>query len=117
MLTGTNAVNTISGKEGADLISGLNGNDTLNGDAGSDLLDGGAGNDKLNGGLGIDIVRYAGSAKVTVDLRGDAAGDTDTAVRGSEKDTLTGIEGAIGSSGADIFYGDSLDNYFRGLKR
>ena len=38
----------------------------------------------------------------------------DTAKRGSETDTLTGIEGAIGSSAADVFKGNEFNNYFQG---
>ena len=97
-LTGTAAANTLNGQAGHDLLKGLGGADTLNGGDGGDFLEGGAGNDKLNGNAGIDIANYADLATaVTVDLRGDAAADKDTAKRGTETDTLTGIEGAIGS--------------------
>ena len=41
-------------------------------------------------------------------------GTPDTAKRGSETDTLTGIEGAIGSSAADVFKGNEFNNYFQG---
>ena len=77
--------------------------------AGSDLLDGGPGNDQLNGGVGIDLAYFGGSTAVTVDLSG-----ADTAKRGTETDTLTGIEGAIGSSAADTFKGDGSANWFQG---
>ena len=109
-LSGTAAINMISGLAGSDLISGLGGNDTLNGGDGSDLLDGGTGNDTLNGDAAIDLVTYAGATAVVVDL----SLATDTAKRGSETDTLTNVEGAIGSSAADTFKGDELDNYFQG---
>ncbi len=92
------------------ILKGLGGKDTLNGGDGSDLLDGGTGNDKLNGGGGVDLVTYTGSAKVVFDL----SGTPDTAKRGSETDTLTGIEGAIGSSAADVFKGNEFNNYFQG---
>ena len=39
---------------------------------------------------------------------------TDTAKRGSETDTLTNVEGAIGSSAGDTFKGNQLNNYFQG---
>ena len=114
-LTGTAAANTLNGLAGHDFLKGLAGNDTLNGGDGGDFLEGGTGNDKLNGGAGIDIANYGDSdTKVVVDLRGDAATDTDTARRGTETDTLTGIEGAIGRGGADVFYGDSQNNWFQG---
>ena len=110
MLTGTAAANTINAVAGNDFLKGLGGKDTLNGGDGSDLLDGGTGNDKLNGGGGIDLVIYGGSTKVMFDL----SCATDTAKRGSETDTLTGIEGAIGSSAADVFKGNEFNNYFQG---
>ena len=110
VITGNSAANTLNGDLGSDYLKGLGGNDTLNGGDGCDLLDGGAGNDKLNGDGGVDLVSYAGSTKVTVDL----SLATDTAKRGSETDTLTNVEGAIGSSAGDVFKGNQLDNYFQG---
>ena len=44
----------------------------------------------------------------------DLSGTTDTAKRGGEKDTLIGIEGALGSNAADTFKGDTLNNEFQG---
>ncbi len=116
-LTGTAAADWLNGQAGHDFLKGLAGNDILNGGDGGDFLVGGAGNDKLNGGSGIDLVGFADSGRaVTVDLRGDAASDEDTAKRGGETDTLTGIEGAIGGSGNDRFFGDGGDNWFQGGK-
>ena len=108
--TGTNAANNLTGVAGNDYLKGLGGNDTLDGGNGSDLLDGGPGNDKLTGGTGVDLVAYPGTAAVVIDL----SGTTDTAKRGSETDTLIGIEGALGSSGNDTFKGDALNNEFQG---
>jgi Ca2+-binding RTX toxin-like protein len=111
VLTGNANANTLSALAGNDKLVGLGAADTLNGGDGSDLLDGGTGNDRLNGDAGVDLVVYnTASAAVAVDL----SGATDTARRGTETDTLTGIEGAIGSSAADTFRGDALANYFRG---
>ena len=110
VITGNSAANTLNGDLGNDYLKGLGGKDTLNGGDGSDLLDGGAGNDKLNGDGGVDLVTYTGSTKVVVDL----SLATDTAKRGGETDTLTGIEGAIGSSAGDVFKGNQLNNYFQG---
>ena len=108
VLTSTDGANTIAGKAGADLVKGHAGNDTLRGEGGSDVLDGGAGNDLLDGGDGIDLARFGGSVAVTVDL---VAG---TAKRGSETDTLSSIQGAIGSSAGDSFKGDGGPNWFQG---
>jgi hypothetical protein len=114
-LTGTAAANTLSGKGGHDFLKGLGGADTLNGGDGGDFLEGGAGNDKLNGNAGIDIANYGDlNTAVTVDLRGDTAADKDTAKRGTETDTLTGIEGAIAAGGNDTFFGDNSANWFQG---
>jgi hypothetical protein len=44
----------------------------------------------------------------------DLSGATDTARRGTKTDTLTGIEGALGSGAADTFRGDGASNHFRG---
>ena len=110
VLTGTNAVNKLTGLAGADYLKGLGGNDTLEGGLESDLLDGGPGNDTLQGGLGLDLAAYPGAAGVIIDL----SGTTDTAKRGGEKDTLIGIEGALGSNAADTFKGDALNNEFQG---
>ena len=108
--TGSNAANNLTGVAGNDYLKGLGGNDTMDGGNGSDVLDGGPGNDKLTGGTGVDLVAYPGTAAVVVDLSGTA----DTAKRGGEKDTLIGIEGALGSGGNDTFKGDALDNEFQG---
>ena len=105
---------TISSLDGADLMWGLGGNDTLLGGTGSDLLDGGSGNDRLEGEAGVDLVRYTGATRVTVDLRGDGSTDTDSAVQGTARDRLSGIEGAIGGSGGDRFFGDGSANLFQG---
>jgi serralysin len=110
VITGSAAANNLSGLAGNDLIRGLGANDTINAGDGSDVLDGGPGNDLLNGGTGVDLVTYAGAVAVVVDL----SGTTDTARRGGETDTLTGIEGAIGSSKADTFKGDAGANEFQG---
>ncbi|MFZ1428574.1 MAG: right-handed parallel beta-helix repeat-containing protein [Geminicoccaceae bacterium] len=108
VLTGSAAANNLSGLAGNDYLQGLAGKDVLNGQNGSDVLDGGPGNDVLNGGTGMDIATFAGSTAVTVDLAAKPA----TAKRGGEIDTLTSIEGIIGSSKADTFKGDAANNEF-----
>jgi hypothetical protein len=115
VLTGTDAAQTLTGGGGHDILRGLGGADILNGGDGGDLLEGGAAADRLLGGTGIDIASFLdGNTAVTVDLRGDAASDTDTALRGGITDTLIDIEGAIGGGGADRFFGDGRANWFQG---
>jgi VCBS repeat-containing protein len=96
-LTGTDYADTLTGDAGDNVLDGGLGNDTLQGGAGSDTLIGGAGSDVLNGGADDDIVSYAGSTvAVTVNL------ETQTASGGyAQGDTLTGIEGVIGSARND----------------
>ena len=92
---------TVRGHDGNDLILGGAGNDCLDGGAGDDTLAGGAGADCIIGGTGMDYADYsASSGAVTIDLSrwtaagGDAAGDS-----------LTGIDGLIGSAHADLLIG------------
>ena len=99
VINGTSGADTLVGTTGADELYGFAGNDSLDGGAGNDLLDGGAGADVLNGGAGTDTVTYAKStAGVTVNLV------TGTGVGGdAQGDTLTGIEGVVGSAFNDTF--------------
>jgi Ca2+-binding RTX toxin-like protein len=90
------------GSGGGDRLSGGPGDDSLSGGPGDfDILIGGPGNDKIDGGPGAhDIASYAGTGgAVTIDLQ------TQT-VSGAEVEPLSGIEDAIGGSGADTLIGD-----------
>lgn len=97
---------------GNDAVGGGAGNDTIFGEAGNDTLIGGAGADSLDGGDGAaDLVSYStATAGVRVDLAapatnlGEAAGDT-----------ISGIEGVIGSAYNDTLRGDALANGLYGL--
>ena len=55
-------------------------------------------------------MRYDVGAAVRIDL----SGSTDTAKRGTETDTLTRIEGMVGSTANDTLIGDGARNWFRG---
>ena len=92
-LTGGNAAN-----DGFEAYSGL------------------AGNDTISGGTGFDEVRYdqdaanGGTSTITVNLI------TQTAIDGfGNTDTLSSIEGARGTAGADTFIGNSFSNTFTGV--
>jgi Ca2+-binding RTX toxin-like protein len=98
------------GGNGNDLLDGGSGQDDLYGGAGDDILEGGADADALRGEAGFDLVSYAtASTGVTVNLttRIGTGGD-------AQNDTYFGIEGAIGSSAADILIGDDGVNILRG---
>jgi CSLREA domain-containing protein len=107
---GSRVNDSIFGTELANRLSGVGGDDLIRGLAGDDVLAGGLGNDRLHGGADFDLVDYTFGRAVVVDL-GLADG---TATRGTEADTLQGIEGAIGSGGADTLRGDAPANLFRG---
>jgi Ca2+-binding RTX toxin-like protein len=93
------------------------GQNVLNGGAGNDLLEGRGGADTLNGGSGFDTASYESSPSgVTVRLAG-VGSDTQTALASggdAAGDTLSSIEGLIGSAFDDRLTGNSLDNTLDG---
>lgn len=97
---------TILGGEGNDLLSGGAGNDliiggvgldTLMGDSGNDTLEGGEGADALFGGSGFDLVSYENSSGGVI-ARLDGGSNAGSEAAG---DTITSIEGVIGTAFAD----------------
>lgn len=97
-----------------NLFTGGAGNDVLNGGKGDDTLIGGTGNDQLNGGDGLlDIVDYS---KSTVAISGNLVGTmtVKTATTPQETDTLSGIEGIIGTNYADSIVGSSANDSIMG---
>jgi Ca2+-binding RTX toxin-like protein len=109
-VNGGSLADEMAGFQGRDLLRGLAGNDTLDGGDGDALLLGGAGADALRGGTGNDIAIYDGSTSgVTVNLATGAASGGD-----AEGDSLTAIEGLIGSGGNDILTGNALVNVLVG---
>ncbi|MCH7926071.1 MAG: cadherin-like domain-containing protein, partial [Planctomycetes bacterium] len=109
VFTGTDQADVADGLGGDDVLHGLGGDDTLTGGSGNDSLFGGDGNDTLfggagddilDGGTGTDTVNYSGaSSGVTVDLTIGSAQNTG----GAGIDTLSGVEGAVGSNFDDSF--------------
>ena len=86
--------------------------DTLTGDSGNNSLEGGDGNDILDGGAGQDIAAYASAgAAVSVSLLAQGAAQ-DTG--GGGLDTLSHVEGLLGSAYDDILTGDDGDNVLDG---
>ncbi|KKJ76823.1 hypothetical protein WH95_10995, partial [Kiloniella litopenaei] len=109
-LVGGSGQDTLMAGDADDILSGKDGEDTLIGGAGDDTLQGGSGVDTIDGGLGIDIASYRDSTSaVNVDL------GTGTHTGGdAEGDTLTGMEGILGSGFADTLTGDAQDNMLEG---
>jgi Ca2+-binding RTX toxin-like protein len=100
----------LQGNAGADSVSGGTGADTLAGADGDDTLLGGAGADILEGGTGFDAVSYATSAAAVAVNLGSASGTGGDA----EGDVLSGIQVIIGSSFADLLFGDADHNILEG---
>jgi Ca2+-binding RTX toxin-like protein len=130
-IIGTNYKDTFVGGLGADIFRGGNDKDILTGGAGIDKLYGELGDDTfvatskddgddiIDGGDGVDTLNFtaieAGNY-VNVTLQDGnskifATGDTLTSL---QTDTISRIENVIGTSGADIFRGNSENNTFDG---
>ena len=93
-LLGLAGIDILEGGLGNDKLLGGAGNDQLLGGKGNDILDGGLGDDLFVGGSGIDIADYSSAARaVKVNLMLPGAQNTG----GAGIDTLTGVEGLIGS--------------------
>jgi Ca2+-binding RTX toxin-like protein len=103
--TGNSLDNLIVGNDQNNTLSGLAGDDTIKGKGGDDQISGGSGDDALIGGAGFDYADYANAAaSVDVNLL------TGTATGGDGIDTLSELEGIIGSEFSDTLRGDNLVN-------
>ena len=102
----TNQSDVIFTSDLSDLVEGLGSDDIFYSSNSSDSLFGGQGHDVIDYSLQEDIDHI----EVTLN-----EGNTTTVfVVGGDDDQITGIEGIVGSSGDDLFFGDSQDNEFRG---
>ena len=112
VLQGAGGDDTLKGGGGADRLEGGLHADMLQGDAGNDVLKGGGGADRLEGGLDFDLAAYDESpAAVQVDLATGRGRGAD-----AEGDSLSGIEGLVGSTFGDALSGDINANLLRGLE-
>ncbi len=99
-LRGGDGDDVILGDKGHDVLQGGDGNDILEGGQGNDVLQGGPGDDLLAGGNGNDTADYRDAPSgITLDLTSSSAQDTG----GAGTDTLSEVEGVIGSNFHDIF--------------
>ena len=89
---------TVTGIPG-NTFAGDSGDNVLNGTPGNDRFQGFAGNDTINGGLGFDRAIYTDA---TAGIAFNLASGTVTGA-GVGTDTLTGIEGIIGTNFADTY--------------
>lgn len=113
-LTGSANDDTLTGDGMDNILDGGAGNDTLNGGAGVDTLIGGPGADTLDGGANpagmADFASYVNSAQgVAVNLAANTASGGDAA-----GDSLTNIEGLMGSAQIDTLTGDANANMLLG---
>jgi len=112
--TGT-GTDKLMGLLGDDSLSGGEGDDTLEGGPGGDTLFGGAGSDSLDGGTSdpinglLDIAVYSDS---TTALNVLVNGATFSVTASNGVDTLTDIEGLVGSSQNDTV---SMDTMYGGI--
>ncbi|GAO78258.1 MULTISPECIES: hypothetical protein [unclassified Sphingopyxis] len=96
--------------DGVERFIGTNFADTLVGDGGDQILVGGAGSDRIDGAGGFDIAVYSNSALgVKVNLATGAMSGGD-----AQGDSLSGIEGVVGSAFADALTGDVNANRLEG---
>jgi Ca2+-binding RTX toxin-like protein len=105
---------TLIGSDGDNYMKGHAGNDQLIGNGGDDFLAGQGGDDAIRGGTGFDISDYFdGNYDDDLSTAGPISVNLVTGVAiGDGTDTLKRIEGATGSSGADMMIGDDGDNAF-----
>ena len=130
LATGT-AANYAGGTDtlaGFENVIGTFYNDQLTGDSGDNGFAGLAGNDTIDGGLGNDLVYYGvldydGRNAVNIDginasipngVVVDLVSQVATADGHGGSDTLSSIEGVVGSIGVDTITGDGNDNFIEG---
>ncbi|NEJ60775.1 type I secretion C-terminal target domain-containing protein [Rhizobium leguminosarum] len=103
---------SLNAGNGNDAIYGGDGDDYLLGGVGNDLIEGGLGDDNIQGGSDEDTASYASAtAGVTVDLTLVATAQNTI---GAGTDSLTAVEGLIGSAYNDTLTGDGNANVIEG---
>ena len=110
LLRGKDDDERLIGKRGDDDLRGRAGDDELFGGAGDDILKGGAGADLIDGGGGFDLADYSSSdARVVANLRNKQVSGGE-----AEGDTITDIEGIIGTEFNDLLTGSGEVDRFDG---
>jgi Ca2+-binding RTX toxin-like protein len=104
---------TLIGTDGGNALVGREGNDTLVGNDGVDWLSGQQGDDIYRGGPGFDIAEYYDQNHADGLSYGPMNVNLQTGIAtGDGTDTLSSIEGATGSDGADTMIGNDRGNSF-----
>jgi Ca2+-binding RTX toxin-like protein len=107
------SIENLAGGSAGDLLVGDGTSNSLVGNGGDDTLRGMGGVDTLFGGAGIDTADYSyATTGMTVTL--DSTGTVTALVTATDPDILLSIEGLVGGSGDDIFFGDGWDNRLSG---
>lgn len=100
----------LTGTDGPELLQGTTADESIVGGLGDDTLISGGGADVLDGGAGIDIASWQDSPNgLLIDL-GNWAGSSDWVAN----DTVTDIEGFMGSSFSDTMIGGNLEDWLLG---
>ena len=111
-VNGTSFADTLRGNAGDNKLAGFGGADLLEGRGGEGRFTGGAGNDTITGGSDYDEARYDsedGIQGANVNLATGTATD-----EFGNTDTLTSIEGVVGTDFNDTLRGNDASNYFEG---
>ena len=115
IIVGTSLNDQMIGNSGANTLNGAGGNDRLLGMGGNDILIAGTGADVLDGGAGMDIVSYATTNPIAGGIGMiKVFGQPDFLFGEILGDTLTSIEGLIGTSADDRIEMDNGANYIDG---
>jgi len=118
---GGDGADSITGGAGDDQLYGSAGDDALVGSLGNDRLDGGAGSDDMSGGPGTDTVNYGTRTKgLYVNLENNLADDGEAGEKDNARGSIEIVSGGagndtiIGTSDANIFYGNGGDDQLYG---
>lgn len=108
VVIGGGGADRVDAGPGSDIVFGQAGNDALMGGSGVDALLGGKGSDRHIGGSDLDLAAFLDAPSgVVVDLGQKIA-------TGFGQDSLTEVEGIIGSHHSDIMRGNGSLNVFFG---